>query len=91
MLNGREQVSTNDNRSVEFDQYPSELLGQVVVYKTPSAGLIGQGLSGTIDLRTVRPLEYGKSVFAANARGELVTKGKLNAGSTNKGYRVSGT
>jgi outer membrane receptor for ferrienterochelin and colicin len=24
LLNGREQVSTGDNRSVEFDQYPSE-------------------------------------------------------------------
>lgn len=89
LLNGREQVTTNDNRAVEFDQYPSELLGQVVVYKTPSAGLIGQGLSGTIDLRTIRPLAYGKRVFAVNARGELVTKGRLNAGSTNKGYRVS--
>ncbi len=91
LLNGREQVTTNDNRAVEFDQYPSELLGQVVVYKTPSAGLIGQGLSGTIDLRTIRPLQYGKRVFAANARGELVTKGPLNADTTNKGYRVSGT
>ncbi|WP_375427291.1 TonB-dependent receptor [uncultured Sphingomonas sp.] len=91
LLNGREQVTTNDNRAVEFDQYPSELLGQVVVYKTPSAGLIGQGLSGTIDLRTIRPLQYGKRVFAANARGEIVTKGKLNAGTTDKGYRVSGT
>lgn len=91
LLNGREQVTTNDNRAVEFDQYPSELLGQVVVYKTPSAGLIGQGLSGTIDLRTVRPLEYGKRVIAANARGEIVTKGKLNRDSHDKGYRVSGT
>ena len=91
LLNGREQVTTGDNRAVEFDQYPSELLGQVVVYKTPSAGLIGQGLSGTIDLRTVRPLQYGKRVLAASARGELVTKGALNADSTNKGYRLSGT
>jgi iron complex outermembrane receptor protein len=91
LLNGREQVTTGDNRAVEFDQYPSELLGQVVVYKTPSAGLIGQGISGTIDLRTVRPLQYGKPVLAASARGEIVTKGKLNAGSTDKGYRVSGT
>ncbi|MGY4398153.1 iron complex outermembrane receptor protein [Sphingomonas sp. UYAg733] len=91
LLNGREQVTTNDNRAVEFDQYPSELLGQVVVYKTPSAGLIGQGVSGTIDLRTVRPLKYGKRVLAGSARGELVTKGELNRGTTNKGYRVSGT
>ena len=26
LMNGREQVSTGDNRSIEFDQYPSELL-----------------------------------------------------------------
>ncbi|MFM7625516.1 MAG: TonB-dependent receptor plug domain-containing protein, partial [Gammaproteobacteria bacterium] len=49
LLNGREQVSTGDNRSVEFDQYPSELLNSVVVYKTPDASLVGQGLAGTID------------------------------------------
>lgn len=26
LLNGREQVTTSDNRGVEFDQYPAELL-----------------------------------------------------------------
>ena len=60
LLNGREQVSTGDNRSVEFDQYPSELLSGVTIYKTPDAGLIGQGLSGTLDLQTVRPLNFSK-------------------------------
>jgi len=60
LLNGRELVTTGDNRGVEFDQFPSELLGSVVVYKTPDAALIGQGLAGTVDLRTVRPLAYGR-------------------------------
>src|SRR4249919_4301852 len=68
LLNGREMVSTGDNRSVEFDQYPSELLSGVVVYKTPDAGLVGQGLSGTIDMRTVRPLDFDKPVYAVSAR-----------------------
>src|SRR3954470_18673653 len=45
LLNGREQVSTGDNRSVEFDQYPSELISGVTVYKSTDAGLVGQGLS----------------------------------------------
>jgi len=36
LLNSREQVSTSDNRGVEFDQYPSEILSGVVVYKTPT-------------------------------------------------------
>ena len=40
LLNGREQVSTGDNRGVEFDQYPAELLDSAVVYKTPDATVI---------------------------------------------------
>jgi len=40
LLNGREQVSTGNNRSVEFDQYPSELLSGVSIYKTPTADLL---------------------------------------------------
>ncbi|TZF86730.1 TonB-dependent receptor [Cognatilysobacter lacus] len=70
LLNGREMVSTGDNRSVEFDQYPSELLSGVTVYKTPDAGLIGQGLSGTIDMQTVRPLNFQDRVIAVSARGQ---------------------
>ena len=72
LMNGREQVSVGDNRGVEFDQYPSELLNQVIVYKTPDAKLIGQGLSGTIDLRTVRPLEYGERGLTVDARYEML-------------------
>lgn len=67
-LNGREQASTGDNRGVEFDQYPSELLSSVVVYKTPNASLVGQGLSGTVDLQTVRPLSFKERVVSLNAR-----------------------
>ena len=89
LLNGREQVSTGDNRGVEFDQYPSELLSGVVVYKTPDAGLIGQGLAGTVDMRTVRPLTYGRRAFAVGARYEWNDIGALNAGTTDHGNRVS--
>ncbi|WP_162455955.1 TonB-dependent receptor [Pseudoxanthomonas kalamensis] len=69
-LNGREQANTSDNRGVEFDQYPSELMSQVVVYKTPDARLVGQGLSGTVDMRTARPLDYPERVISLNARYE---------------------
>ena len=70
LLNGREQVSTGDNRGVEFDQYPSELLSGLVVHKTPDGTLIGQGLSGTIDLQTVRPLNFSQRTVSANVRRE---------------------
>lgn len=91
LLNGREQVTTGDNRSAEYDQYPAELLNAVVIYKTPQAGLVGQGLSGTVDLQTVRPLTHGERTIAGNVRGETLSLGKLNAGSKDSGYRVSGT
>ncbi|MBN6151183.1 TonB-dependent receptor [Xanthomonas sp. AmX2] len=68
LLNGREVVSTGDNRSVEFDQYPSELVNGVTVYKTPDAALVGQGLSGTIDMQTVRPLSFPERVIAVSGR-----------------------
>ena len=70
LLNGREMVSTGDNRSVEFDQYPAELVNGVTVYKTPDAALVGQGLSGTIDLQTVRPLSFDGPVGAIGVRGQ---------------------
>lgn len=89
LLNGREQVSTGDNRSIEFDQYPSELLSAVVVYKTPDSALIGQGLAGTIDLQTTRPLEYGRRAIAFNVRGERNSNNDLGANATDKGYRFS--
>ncbi|QPQ56154.1 TonB-dependent receptor [Allosphingosinicella flava] len=91
LLNGREQTSTGDNRAVEFDQYPSEVVNQVLVYKTPMASLVGQGLSGTVDLRTIRPIDFGRQVISVGARGSYADIGKLNAGSNDMGYRVYGT
>ena len=73
LLNGREQVSTGDNRSVEFDQYPSELLSAVIVYKTPDSQLVGQGLAGTIDLRTHPPARLRQ----ARDRGQLPRRAEL--------------
>ena len=89
LMNGREQVSTGDNRAIQFDQYPAELIHAVEVYKTPDASLIGQGLAGTIDLQTTRPLEYGKRAFVLDVRGIKNGNGDLGAGSTDKQYRAS--
>lgn len=89
LLNGRQQASSGDNRAVEFDQYPSELLSSVVIYKTPDAQVSGMGLSGTADLRTVRPLAYGKRAVAVNIRGEKTAGKKLNDDVDNWGGRYS--
>ena len=91
LLNGREQVTTGDNRGVDYDQFPAEMIGQVNVYKTPSAGLIGAGLSGTVDMRTVKPLAHGKQTIAVNARADYIDAPQLNPDAGNWGYRFSGT
>jgi TonB-dependent receptor len=89
LMNGREQVSTGDNRAIQFDQYPAELIHAVEVYKTPDAALIGQGLAGTIDLQTTRPLEYGKRALVFDVRAIKNGNGDLGADSTDKQYRAS--
>jgi len=91
LLNGREQASTGDNRAVEFDQYPGEIVQSVMVYKTTNAERVSEGLAGTIDLRTVRPLTYDKNVIAVGLRGEKNSLGKINAGSKDTGYRFNAT
>jgi len=84
LLNGREQVSTGDSRSAEFDQYPSELLSGVVIYKTPDGALVGQGLSGTVDLQTVRPLDFAQRAVAVNYRKQRLGVGTIAEGKGDK-------
>ena len=90
-LNGREQATIGENRGVDFDQYPSELISGAAIYKTPDASLIGQGLSGTVDLHTIKPLDLPKRTIAANLRGETTSNGSLNHGTGvgDMGHRAS--
>jgi iron complex outermembrane receptor protein len=90
VINGREVVSSGDGRAAEYDQFPSELVNQVLVYKTPDATLVGQGLSGTIDIRPAMPLDFRGRQMTINVRGEKNSYGKLNAnGNGGMGNRVS--
>jgi iron complex outermembrane receptor protein len=90
VINGREVVSSGDGRAAEYDQFPSELVNQVLVYKTPDAALVGQGLSGTIDIRPAMPLDFQGRQVSVNVRGEKNSYGKLNAnGNGGMGNRIS--
>ncbi len=80
-LNGREQTSTEQTRTVDYGAYPAELINQVVVYKTPDASLIGQGLAGTVDIRTIKPLDTSDMQIALNYRKE-----KLGVQQSEQGY-----
>lgn len=90
-LNGRPQTSTGEQRNVEFDQFPSEIVSRVDVYKTPQANLVHQGLVGTVDIKTIRPLEFGKSLLSFGGRGTYADLGKVNKDSNEFGYRATAT
>lgn len=60
-LNGREITSGSDGRDVAFSQFPSEIVNGAIVYKTQQASFIEGGVSGIVELQTLRPLDFGKS------------------------------
>jgi len=91
LLNGREVVSAGNNRGIEFDQFPSELISQGVVYKTPNASLAAVGIAGAVDLRTIRPLSYSERKINLSARGVQSGSGKLNPDFSDNGYRLFGS
>ena len=72
-LNGRNLASAFNSggatRSFEFGALPSEFVNRLEVYKTPSASLSEGGLSGTVIIRTPRPLDVGKRQIALSVQG----------------------
>jgi iron complex outermembrane receptor protein len=86
-FNGREQVSISDNRGVEFDLYPSEIMSGVTVYKTPNASLEAEGIAGIINLETIKPLSVDERVIQFNGQYEKTGFGKLNPDGDDSGFR----
>lgn len=91
LLNGREQVSAGNNRGIEFDQFPSELISQALVYKTPDARLASTGVAGAVDLRTVRPLDFSERKINTSAKYVINDNGQLNPDFGDDGYRLFGS
>ena len=91
LLNGREIVSAGNNRGIEFDQFPSELIGSAVVYKSPDARLAATGLAGTVDLRTVKPLDFSEDQVNLSAKYVINDNGQLNPDFADDGYRLFGS
>jgi len=90
LLNGREQATTSASRSVELDLYPAELVGGATVYKSSNASLMTQGLSGTVDIQTVRPLAFSQRTIAGSYKHEMQGKAENLPGfTTGDGDRAS--
>ena len=91
LLNGREVVSAGNNRGIEFDQFPSELIGSGVVYKTGDAQLASIGIAGAVDLRTVKPLDSKKRQITLSGTYTINDNGSLNPDFGADGYRFFGS
>ena len=87
-MNGRELLGIGDNRGVEYDLYPSEIISGVVVYKTPDASKTTQGIGGIVDLRTVRPLDTNPYIVV-NASLEQNDLDSANPDFDDNGHRLS--
>lgn len=68
-FNGREATNGSGDRSVNFNQFPSELINTVQINKTQRADFIEGGISGTIDMQTVKPLDFGERRIQLEGRG----------------------
>ncbi|CAM5475511.1 TonB-dependent receptor [Alishewanella longhuensis] len=87
-LNGRELLGMGDNRGVEYDLYPSEIVSTAIVYKTPDASLVAQGIGGTVNLETVSPLR-AEATRAVNLNLEKNAEDSGNPDYDNNGHRIS--
>jgi iron complex outermembrane recepter protein len=68
-FNGRESTNGSGDRSVNFSQFPSELMNKLAIYKTQDASLIEGGVAGLISLETLKPLDFGKRRVQVDLKG----------------------
>ncbi|MEO0422535.1 MAG: TonB-dependent receptor [Pseudomonadota bacterium] len=87
-LNGRELLGIGDNRGVEFDLYPSEILSGALIYKSMESSLYVQGIGGVVDLRTTKPLESA-SYLTTNLSYEQNGQSSANPDFDDNGYRLA--
>ena len=73
-FNGREVSTAGPDRSVAFQQFPSELVNGVLVYKSQRADFLEGGVGGVIELKSMKPLDYGKRRIQFEVRGDFQPK-----------------
>jgi TonB-dependent receptor len=90
-INSREVASTEPDRNVRWEIYPSEVVSGVQVYKSQSADLIAGGVAATINIDTIAPLDYRGPSFVGRAGPVYYDGGKDIPNYDTTGYRASGS
>ena len=89
-LNGREFASSEPDRAVRFEMFPSESVSGAKVFKTQSAELIEGGIASTIDLQTVEPLAYKERTASLKADALYYQQGNAIEGAKKWAPRLGG-
>lgn len=93
VVNGRAATNGSGDRSVNFSQFPSELMNKLAVFKTQDASQIEGGVAGQIQLETIKPLDFGKKRIQFDIKGN-VNPDQLDQKDTlagDIGYRLTGS
>jgi TonB-dependent receptor len=90
-INNREVASSEPDRNVRWEIYPSEVVSGVQVYKSQSADLIAGGVAATINIDTIAPLDYKGPEFVVRAGPVFYDGGKDIPNYKTTGYRGSGS
>ncbi|CAN5517251.1 TonB-dependent receptor [soil metagenome] len=88
-INNREVASTEPDRNVRWEIYPSEVVSGVQVYKSQSADLIAGGVAATINIDTIAPLDYKGPSVVLRAGPVYYDGGKDIPNYSTTGYRGS--
>jgi TonB-dependent receptor len=89
-LNGREFASSEPDRAVRFEMFPSESVSGATVYKTQSAEIAEGGIATTIDLQTVQPLLYRERTASLKADALYYQLGNSIGGAKKIAPRLGG-
>lgn len=90
-FNGREASNGSGDRSVNFSMFPSELINGIAIYKSQQADFVEGGVSGIIDMQTMKPLDFGKQRIQFQGRGTYQTYDKRLEDKNGLGWRGTAT
>ena len=70
-INGVSTVGSGSDRGgISYEDVSAAIIGSVEVIKAPEAGTIEGSVGGTVNLRTIRPLDLREPLIAARVQGE---------------------
>jgi TonB-dependent receptor len=72
-LNGRDALSADSGRGLNFNDISPELLSRIEVYKNATADMVEGGIAGTVNLVTRLPFDQRGPLLEGSVQGDYTT------------------